>query len=125
MRLSEMKQLLAEGGLRLTKSLGQNFLHDANQLRRIVAAAELSRSDKVLEIGPGLGPLTELLLDQAGEVLAIEKDARLVELLERLRASSPQPSPPEAERERGAAGSLQQPQRSKDQDPRSREDPGT
>src|SRR5258705_8626737 len=104
MRLSEMKQLLAEGGLRLTKSLGQNFLHDANQLRRIVAAAELSRSDKVLEIGPGLGPLTELLLDQAGEVLAIEKDARLVELLERLRASSPQPSPPEAERERTETG---------------------
>src|SRR5467141_4202596 len=83
MRLSEMKRLLAQDGLRLTKSLGQNFLHDANQLRRIVAAAELSRSDKVLEIGPGLGPLTELLLQQAGEVLAIEKDARLVEFLHR------------------------------------------
>src|SRR5881628_3080429 len=83
MRLSEMKQLLAQGGLRLTKSLGQNFLHDANQLRRIVAAADLSRADKVLEIGPGLGPLTELLLAGAGEVLAIEKDARLVEVLKR------------------------------------------
>src|SRR5437667_3135933 len=76
-----MKQLLAHRALRLTKSLGQNFLHDANQLRRIVAAAELSRADKVLEIGPGLGPLTELLLEKAGEVLAIEKDARLVEVL--------------------------------------------
>jgi len=65
-------------------------LHDANQLRRIVAAAELSRSDKVLEIGPGLGPLTELLLDTAGEVLAIEKDARLVALLNKsLSSSSP------------------------------------
>jgi len=104
MRLSEMKQLLAQGGLRLTKSLGQNFLHDANQLRRIVAAAELSCADKVLEIGPGLGPLTELLLDQAGEVLAIEKDARLVELLAKSGASSPRPSPPEEERERPAAG---------------------
>src|SRR2546422_9881501 len=81
MRLSEMKQLLAQGGLRLTKSLGQNFLHDANQLRRIVAAAELSRADKVLEIGPGLGPLTELLLAEAGEVVAIEKDVRLVQCL--------------------------------------------
>src|SRR6266705_1737798 len=81
MRLTEMKQLLAQDGLRLTKSLGQNFLHDANQLRRIVAAAELSRADKVLEIGPGLGPLTELLLAEAREVLAIEKDARLVEVL--------------------------------------------
>ena len=82
MRLTEMKQVLAERGIRLTKSLGQNFLHDANQLRRIVAAAELRKSDRVLEIGPGLGPLTELLVEQAGEVLAIEKDARLVEVLE-------------------------------------------
>ena len=82
MTLSEMRQLLALQGIRLTKSLGQNFLHDANQLRRIVAAADLNRSDKVLEIGPGLGPLTERLVAQAGEVLAIEKDARLLELLQ-------------------------------------------
>ena len=81
MKLTEMKALLAAHGIQLTKSLGQNFLHDANQLRRIVAAAELNRMDRVLEIGPGLGPLTELLLEQAGEVLAIEKDARLVEVL--------------------------------------------
>jgi 16S rRNA (adenine1518-N6/adenine1519-N6)-dimethyltransferase len=81
MKLTEMRQLLATRGIRLTKSLGQNFLHDANQLRRIVAAAELTKADKVLEIGPGLGPLTELLIKQAGEVLGIEKDARLVEVL--------------------------------------------
>jgi 16S rRNA (adenine1518-N6/adenine1519-N6)-dimethyltransferase len=81
MKLSEMRELLDRRGIQLTKSLGQNFLHDANQLRRIVKAAELSTTDKVLEIGPGLGPLTELLLQNAGEVLAIEKDARLVELL--------------------------------------------
>jgi 16S rRNA (adenine1518-N6/adenine1519-N6)-dimethyltransferase len=56
-------------------------LHDAHQLDRIVAAAELSKTDKVLEIGPGLGPLTERLIEKAGEVLAIEKDARLVEVL--------------------------------------------
>jgi 16S rRNA (adenine1518-N6/adenine1519-N6)-dimethyltransferase len=76
-----MKHILAERGIQLTKSLGQNFLHDANQLRRIAAAADLNKSDKVLEVGPGLGPLTELLLERAGEVLAIEKDARLVEAL--------------------------------------------
>jgi 16S rRNA (adenine1518-N6/adenine1519-N6)-dimethyltransferase len=76
-----MRQLLAARDIRLTKSLGQNFLHDANQLRRIVAAGELTKADKVLEIGPGLGPLTELLIEQAGVVLAIEKDARLVEVL--------------------------------------------
>ena len=81
MKPTEMRQLLAARGIRLTKSLGQNFLHDANQLRRIVAAADLTKADRVLEIGPGLGPLTELLVEQAGEVLAIEKDARLVEVL--------------------------------------------
>jgi 16S rRNA (adenine1518-N6/adenine1519-N6)-dimethyltransferase len=51
-------------------------------LRRIVEAAQLRPCDRVLEIGPGLGPLTELLLPEAGEVLAIEKDRRLVEFLE-------------------------------------------
>ncbi len=81
MTRTAMRQLLQERGIRLTKSLGQSFLHDANQLRRIVAAAELTKADRVLEIGPGLGPLTELLVEQAGEVLAIEKDARLVEVL--------------------------------------------
>lgn len=86
MKLSEMKQVLAVDQIQLTKSLGQNFLHDANQLRRIVELAELGPGDKVLEIGPGLGPLTELLVKQSGEVLAIEKDARLVQILrERLR----------------------------------------
>jgi 16S rRNA (adenine1518-N6/adenine1519-N6)-dimethyltransferase len=82
MKLSQLRQVLLEHGLRLSKSLGQNFLHDANQLRRIVAAAELSGSDRVLEIGPGLGALTALLVQQAGEVLAIEKDIRLFRLLE-------------------------------------------
>jgi len=81
MKLSEMRELLARENIRLTKSLGQNFLHDGNQLRRIVDAAELTKRDKVLEIGPGLGPLTELLVERAGEVLAIEKDSRLVEVL--------------------------------------------
>jgi 16S rRNA (adenine1518-N6/adenine1519-N6)-dimethyltransferase len=81
MKLSEMRELLAKRDIQLTKSLGQNFLHDAHQLDRIVAAAELSSADKVLEIGPGLGPLTKLLLAKAGQVLAIEKDLRLVEVL--------------------------------------------
>ena len=88
-KLSEMKQVLSESRIQLTKSLGQNFLHDGNQLRRIVDAAKLATSDKVLEIGPGLGPLTELLVKRAGEVLAIEKDAKLVGILqERLNSPS-------------------------------------
>jgi 16S rRNA (adenine1518-N6/adenine1519-N6)-dimethyltransferase len=81
MKMSEMKELLAARQIQLTKSLGQNFMHDANQLRRIIEAAELTPQDRVLEIGPGLGPLTELLLAGAGEVLAIEQDQRLVEVL--------------------------------------------
>jgi len=81
MTLTEMRSLLAKRDIQLTRSLGQNFLHDGNQLRRIMAAAEIKPADKVLEIGPGLGPLTELLLEKAGEVLAIEMDARLVDFL--------------------------------------------
>lgn len=68
-------------GIRLTRSLGQNFLHDAQQLSRIVACAELGQEDRVLEIGPGLGPLTELLLASAGQVLALEIDERLTQVL--------------------------------------------
>ena len=81
MKLSEIRELLTTRQIQLTKSLGQNFLHDGNQLRRIVDAAELQPADKALEIGPGLGPLTQLLLEKSGEVFAIEKDARLVEVL--------------------------------------------
>jgi len=82
MKLSEMREILEQRGIQLTKSLGQNFLHDQNQLKRIIEAAELSPEDKILEIGPGLGPLTGLLLENAGAVLAIEKDKRLVEFLQ-------------------------------------------
>lgn len=82
MNLSEIQHLLKRRGIQLTKSLGQNFLHDANQLERIAKAAELDASDKVLEIGSGLGPLTELLIENAAEVLAVEMDARLVKVLE-------------------------------------------
>lgn len=89
MTLSEMRRILDEGGIQLTKSLGQNFLHDGNQLRRIVAAAELKPTDRVLEIGPGLGPLTEQLLEHAGEVFAVEKDARLVSILQQRFADQP------------------------------------
>jgi 16S rRNA (adenine1518-N6/adenine1519-N6)-dimethyltransferase len=86
--LRAMRRVLADRGIRLTKSLGQNFLHDANQLRRIVDAAHLLPQEPVLEIGPGLGPLTEALIPRARKVLAIEKDARLVEVLrDRLGAS--------------------------------------
>ena len=82
MKLSAIREILARNDMQLSKSLGQNFLHDANQLRRIVAAADLTDQDHVLEIGPGLGPLTELLLAKAGHVFAIEKDQRLFQFLQ-------------------------------------------
>jgi 16S rRNA (adenine1518-N6/adenine1519-N6)-dimethyltransferase len=83
MKLSEMKEILTGENIQLTKSLGQNFLHDQNQLMRIAEAAELGENDKVLEIGPGLGPLTDQLLAKSERVLALEKDLRLVEVLRR------------------------------------------
>jgi 16S rRNA (adenine1518-N6/adenine1519-N6)-dimethyltransferase len=81
MKLNEMRQILDQRGILLTKSLGQNFLHDENQLKRIVDAAALNASDQVLEVGPGLGPLTEWLVAYAGSVTAIEVDQRLVAFL--------------------------------------------
>jgi 16S rRNA (adenine1518-N6/adenine1519-N6)-dimethyltransferase len=89
MRLGEMKEILASSQIQLTKSLGQIFLHDANQLRRIIEAAEIEPADKIVEIGPGLGPLTELLVARAGHVLGIEKDRKLFDVLrDRFAASS-------------------------------------
>lgn len=90
MKLSEMREWLAKRDIQLTKSLGQNFLHDAHQLQRIADAGEVTKVDKVLEIGPGLGPLTELLLERAGEVLAVEMDARLVAVLRERFDSKPE-----------------------------------
>ncbi len=81
MTLSAIKALLREHDIQLTRSLGQSFMHDENQIARIADLAEVGAEDNVLEIGPGLGPLTEVLLNRAKSVLAIEVDARLVEIL--------------------------------------------
>lgn len=81
MQLAQMRQILASRDIQLTKSLGQNFLHDSNVLRKITQAARLVPTDRVLEVGPGLGPLTELLLPEVSEVFAIEMDERLLDYL--------------------------------------------
>jgi 16S rRNA (adenine1518-N6/adenine1519-N6)-dimethyltransferase len=81
MKLTEMREILAANQIQLSKSLGQNFLHDTNQLRRIAEAADLAPGEQVLEIGPGLGPLTQVLLAAGAKVFAIEKDRRLVDFL--------------------------------------------
>lgn len=67
-----------ESGVRPKKSLGQNFLADPVYLRKIAEAADLSRDDLVLEIGPGTGNLTEQLLARAGRIVAVELDRRMV-----------------------------------------------
>ncbi|WJY97125.1 16S rRNA (adenine(1518)-N(6)/adenine(1519)-N(6))-dimethyltransferase RsmA [Corynebacterium fournieri] len=74
---AEIRELAAELDVTPTKKLGQNFLHDPNTVRRIVAAAELDPSDRVVEVGPGLGSLTLGLLDTVESVTALEIDPRL------------------------------------------------
>ena len=81
MKLSEIDATLREIRVSPVKTLGQNFLHDRNLARWIVEKAALSPHDYVVEIGPGLGALTEFILESGARVLAIEKDQRLVEFL--------------------------------------------
>ena len=83
MKLSEIDATLREIRVSPVKSLGQNFLHDANLARWIVEKADLTEDDYVVEIGPGLGALTEFIFESGARVLAIEKDRRLVEFLRR------------------------------------------
>ncbi len=80
--LNEIKQLLAHRGLRPRHRLGQNFLHDHNQLRKIVAAAELEPGDLVLEVGPGTGTLTESLVEAGAKVIAAELDPEMAAIVE-------------------------------------------
>ncbi len=85
--LSDIKALLAAHGLHPKKKHGQNFLHDGNHMSRILDAANLAPGDRVLEVGPGTGALTERLLDAGAHVIAIEIDPDLAPILrERLGA---------------------------------------
>ena len=68
--------------LRADKKLGQNFLIDENIVRNIVAAAELSDKDTVLEVGPGIGTLTQGLAESGASVVAVELDKRLLPVLD-------------------------------------------
>ncbi|RVW02925.1 16S rRNA (adenine(1518)-N(6)/adenine(1519)-N(6))-dimethyltransferase RsmA [Rhodococcus xishaensis] len=74
---AEVRTLAEEFGVRPTKQLGQNFVHDANTVRRIVTSAGVGPQDTVLEVGPGLGSLTLALLDVVDKVVAVEIDPRL------------------------------------------------
>jgi len=74
---AEIRELAQELGIKPAKSLGQNFVIDANVCRKIVRTAGVTSSDIALEIGPGLGSLTLALLEEASKVIAVEIDERL------------------------------------------------
>lgn len=77
----KIRSLAHQIGLRPTKTRGQNFVTDANTVRRIVANSQVGKDDVVLEIGPGLGSLTLGLLDAGAEVIAVEIEESLANLL--------------------------------------------
>jgi len=92
---TEIRRLAAELDVTPTKKLGQNFVVDANTVRKIVHAAGVQPGERVVEIGPGLGSLTLAILEAGASVTAVEIDHRLAERL------------PQTARERGVAdGSL-------------------
>lgn len=75
------RAIMESYGLTFKKSLGQNFLTDINILNKIVAAADVTEADDVIEIGPGIGALTEQLAKRAHQVMALEIDDRLIPVL--------------------------------------------
>jgi len=84
-----IKQILAAYGIKPQKGLGQHFLIDQNIVKKMAASANLQPSDVVLEIGPGLGALTQELARRARHVIAIEKDAKMVEILKETLSGCP------------------------------------
>jgi 16S rRNA (adenine1518-N6/adenine1519-N6)-dimethyltransferase len=85
---AQIRELAARLGVTPTKKLGQNFVHDPNTVRRIVATAAPAPDDVVLEVGPGLGSLTLGLVTEAAHVHAVEIDARLAAALPSTVASN-------------------------------------
>ncbi|NUT50595.1 MAG: 16S rRNA (adenine(1518)-N(6)/adenine(1519)-N(6))-dimethyltransferase RsmA [Saccharothrix sp.] len=92
---ADVRRLAAELGVRPTKKLGQNFVHDPNTVRRIVSAAGLRADDVVLEVGPGLGSLTLALLPSCRALVAVEIDGVLAG---RLPATAAERAPDLADR---------------------------
>jgi 16S rRNA (adenine1518-N6/adenine1519-N6)-dimethyltransferase len=78
---TEIRRLAKELDFRPRKSLGQNFVHDGNTVRRVASTSGVGRSDHVLEVGPGLGSLTLGLLDRGARVTAVEIEPLLAERL--------------------------------------------
>jgi 16S rRNA (adenine1518-N6/adenine1519-N6)-dimethyltransferase len=89
MNKESLISLLKKYNLKPNFTYGQNFLIDEFALQDIVDAAEITKEDCVLEIGPGIGNLTELLLQRAGMVLSVEKDPKFLPILKRLKKQYP------------------------------------
>jgi 16S rRNA (adenine1518-N6/adenine1519-N6)-dimethyltransferase len=87
--MNSVRKTLDQFGIRPRKKLGQSFLEDMNMIRKIASLAELSRDDTVVEIGAGLGFMTEELACQAGRVIALEIDPRLLDVLRGRFAGNP------------------------------------
>lgn len=79
---SATKEIINKYRFAFQKKFGQNFLIDTNILENIVAAAEITKEDFVLEIGPGIGTMTQYLCEAAGRVIAVEIDKMLIPILE-------------------------------------------
>lgn len=79
--LKDTKFIMDKYHITANKNLGQNFLIDDEAVTGIVDAANVSKDDLIIEIGPGLGTLTKELLDRAGKVICIELDKRMIEIL--------------------------------------------
>lgn len=94
--VEQIKETLKEEDLKVLKSLGQNFLVDENALAQIVASAEISSNDVIVEIGPGMGVLTFALAEKCGKVFAIEKDRKMSKFLRQ-----------EAEKKLGAGNNIE------------------
>lgn len=80
--LEETRFILKKYNIRANKNLGQNFLIDKDAINKIVDSADITDQDLVIEIGPGLGTLTEFLLEKAKKVICIELDTKMINILE-------------------------------------------
>lgn len=76
------KEIVEKYGFKFSKSLGQNFLIDENIIHKIIEGAEIDKNDVVIEVGPGIGTLTQYLAQEAKKVLVIEIDKNLIPILE-------------------------------------------
>ena len=78
---NETKFIMNKYNITANKSLGQNFLISEDAVNAIVDSADITKQDLIIEIGPGLGTLTERLLEKAGKVICIELDTRMVNII--------------------------------------------